>query len=243
MATCLCDAFYPDAARRTVEVLERVGCSVEFPAAQTCCGQPAFNSGDWVASRRVVRHTLDVFSGELPVVVPSGSCAAMAFHGSPLQFKGKPGADRVAQMARRTWELCDFLVNGLGVERWGGSLRARLAIHHSCHTRGSGTGAAMELLLRSIEGIEILSLSEPDQCCGFGGTFSVAFPHISSAMGRLKVKDLARGNPDFIVSADMSCLMHQSGLARREGLRFPVRHISEILADAARGARESGERT
>jgi L-lactate dehydrogenase complex protein LldE len=234
MATCLCVAFYADAAKATVEVLEMAGCSVEFPEGQTCCGQPAFNGGDWPASRKVVRHTLDVFEGDKPVVVPSGSCAAMCFHGSPLQFENEADLDRVNQMAGRTWELCDFLVNGMGVTTWGGKYPARIALHHSCHTRGTGTGAAMEQLLSSIEGVELLTISEPGQCCGFGGTFSVSFPHISKEMGQLKIDDMLAQQPDLIVSADVSCLMHQHGLAERQGRDYPIKHIAEVLAEARR---------
>ena len=124
MATCLCDAFYDDAARATVEVLEHLGCTVEFPAAQTCCGQPAFNGGDWPASRRVVRHTVATFAGDCPVVVPSGSCAAMVFHGALLEFEHEADLPAVAALGRRTWELADFIVNGLGVTAWPGRYEA-----------------------------------------------------------------------------------------------------------------------
>lgn len=239
MATCLCDAFYGEAARATVEVLEWAGCTVEFPEGQTCCGQPAFNGGDWKSARKVARHTLEVFGGAQPVVVPSGSCAAMVFHGYGLAFAGEPEGARagVAQMAGRTWELCDFLVNGLGVEAVPGEYAARIAVHHSCHTRGTATGAAMEKLLRSIRGVELVSFTEPDQCCGFGGTFAVAFPHVSQAMGQLKVEQVLAARPDLVVSADLSCLMHQHGLAEKQGLKYPIRHVAEVLAAAlGRGA-------
>lgn len=231
MATCLCDAFFADVAQATVEVLEYAGCDVEFPEGQTCCGQPAFNGGDWPASRRVVRHTLDVFAGDKPVVVPSGSCAAMMFHGAPLEFENETDLPAVKDMANRTWELIDFLVNGLGIDTWPGKLEAKIAIHHSCHTRGSLTGPAMERLLRSIEGVELVSISEPEQCCGFGGTFSVTFPHISKSMGDLKIQHMVAAKPDLIVSGDMSCLMHQKGLADKEGIAYPVKHIAQVLRD------------
>lgn len=235
MATCLCDAFYDDVARATVEALEHVGCEVEFPEDQTCCGQPAFNGGDWPASRKVVRHTLKVFEGEKPVVVPSGSCAAMVFHGSPLQFEREPDLEEVKALGQRTWELADFLVNGLGVDAWPGRYDARIALHHSCHGRGTRTGEAMERLLRSIDGVEVVSFSEPEQCCGFGGTFAVTFPHISKSMGQMKIKNMVAANPDVIVSADMSCLMHQAGLAEREGIDLRVRHIAQVLRDSISG--------
>ena len=232
MATCLCDAFFADVAQATVEVLEHVGCTVEFPEGQTCCGQPAFNGGDWKASRKVVRHTLDVFEGAKPVIVPSGSCAAMMFHGAPLEFEKEHDLPRVEAMGIRTWELVDFLVHGLGITTWPGQLNARIALHHSCHTRGTQSGPAMEQLLSSMDGVELVTVTEPEQCCGFGGTFSVTFPHISKSMGEIKISNLVATQPDLIVSGDMSCLMHQSGLAEKEGTDYPVKHIAQILRDA-----------
>jgi hypothetical protein len=119
MGTCLCDAFYDGAAKATVEVLEHLGVRVDFPENQTCCGQPAFNSGDWIASRKVARHTAEVFDGDLPVIVPSGSCAAMNFHGNLLQFEEAPD-EKVTSLAKRTWEVMDFIHNGLGIAEWEG---------------------------------------------------------------------------------------------------------------------------
>ena len=232
MATCLCDAFYADAASATVEVLEHLGCTVDFPEAQTCCGQPAFNGGDWPASRKVVRHAVRTFSSGDPVVVPSGSCAAMLFHGAPLEFEHEGDLAEVVALGRRTWELADFIVNGLGVRSWPGKYEAAVAVHRSCHTRGSGTGAAMELLLGSIEGVRIVPLGEGEQCCGFGGTFSVAFPHISGAMGELKLEHVLAARPDVLVSADMSCLMHLGGIAEKQGKPIRTMHFAQILRDA-----------
>lgn len=236
MATCLCDSFFPEAAEAAVEVLEHAGCTVEFPEGQTCCGQPAFNGGDWASSRKVVRHTVEVFKGDLPVIVPSGSCAAMGFHGAPLEFEKEPDLGTVNQLGGRTWELFDFLVHGLGLTSWPGRYEARLAIHHSCHTRGTGTGDALERLLGSIDGVELVEVSERDQCCGFGGTFSVTFPHISKSMGQIKIERLLANAPDAVVSADMSCLMHQRGLAERAGQAMRVMHAAEVLAAALKNA-------
>ena len=166
------------------------------------------------------------------MVVPSGSCAAMLFHGAPLEFEKEADLPRVRAMARKTWELVDFLVNGLGFETWPGELKARVALHHSCHTRGTNSGKAMEKLLGSIAGVELVTVSEPEQCCGFGGTFSVTFPHISKSMGDLKIKNFVSANPDLIVSADMSCLMHQKGLAEKEGIDYPVLHVAQVLRNS-----------
>ena len=232
MATCLCDAFFPEAAQAAVEVLEHAGCEVIFPEDQTCCGQPAFNGGDFPVSRRVARHTEAVFSSELPVIVPSGSCAAMHVHGNSLQFQGEDDAAKFDHLGHRTWELCDFLVHGLGLKAWPGTFAHRIALHHSCHTRGSGTREAMETLLRSIQGVNLVPFAQEDQCCGFGGTFSVSFPHVSGSMGTLKLDHALEHGPEFLASADLSCLMHLSGLANRQGRPVRITHVAQILRDA-----------
>jgi L-lactate dehydrogenase complex protein LldE len=232
MATCLCDAFYDDVARATVEVLEYLGCTVEFPAAQTCCGQPAFNGGDWAASRKVVRHTVRTFTGDAPVVVPSGSCAAMMFHGTLLEFEKEPDLPAVAALGLRTWELADFIVNALGITTWPGRYEGTVAFHRSCHSRGTPSAAAAETLLGSIAGVRIVPFGEGEQCCGFGGSFSVSFPHISSGMGTLKLEHIRAASPDVLVSGDMSCMMHLGGLAEKEGQPLRTQHFSQVLRDA-----------
>jgi len=232
MATCLCDVFYDDVAQATVEVLEHLGCTVEFPEGQICCGQPAFNGGDWPASRKVVRHTVGVFTGDLPVIVPSGSCAAMMFHGAPLEFEKENDRDAVEALGRRTWELLDFIVNGLGVTSWPGRYEARVAFHRSCHSRGTDTGEAATTLLGSIDGVTVVPFGEAEQCCGFGGTFSVSFPNISGNMGTLKLEHVRASNPDLLASVDMSCLMHMGGLAEKDGKPIRTVHVVQILRDA-----------
>lgn len=232
--TCLCDAFFDQAAQATVEVLEQLGIEVVIPENQTCCGQPAFNGGDWKASRAVVRHTAEVFAGKEPIIVPSGSCAAMLFHGAPLEFEKEEDLPAIHAMGERSWEIFDFLHNGLGIHKWTGSLQKRVAIHSSCHTRGTGTPQAIRNLLGSIDGLEIVDFAEPEQCCGFGGTFSVSFPNVSSNMGRLKIGSVLEQKPDLLVSGDMSCLMHLRGLAEREGKSLPFCHAIEILRDTMR---------
>ncbi|NNC90175.1 MAG: (Fe-S)-binding protein [Akkermansiaceae bacterium] len=233
MGTCLCDAFFDDVAKATVEILEHLGVTVEFPCDQTCCSQPAFNSGDWKASRKVARHTARVFAGDLPVIVPSGSCAAMNFHGNLLQFEDAPD-EEVTSLAHRTWELMDYIVHGLGVTEWKGELATptKVAFHHSCHSRGTGTGAATAGLLRTIRNLSLVEFGQAEQCCGFGGTFSVTFPHISGRMGTLKLDHLLEHEPDLLTSADMSCLMHLGGLADVQHRAIPYRHAVQILREA-----------
>ncbi len=236
MGTCLCDAFYDEAAKATVEVLEHLGVTVEFPENQTCCGQPAFNSGDWNASRKVARHTAKVFGGDLPVIVPSGSCAAMNFHGNLLQFEEEPDVE-VNSLAQRTWEVMDFIHKGLKVEKWDGAFAepTKIAFHRSCHSRGTDSGEAVLSLLGSIENAQIVEFGQGEQCCGFGGTFSVTFPHISGRMGTLKLDHILETKPDLLVSGDMSCLMHLHGLARAQGRPIKHCHAIEVLRDTLRG--------
>lgn len=232
MGTCLCDAFFDDVAKATVEVLEHLGISVDFPENQTCCSQPAFNSGDWAASRKVARHCADVFAGELPVIVPSGSCAAMNRHGNMLQFEEEPDA-AINSLATRTREVIDFIFNELQIRTWPGKFEqpTRIAFHRSCHSRGTKTGEAVRTLLSSIENAEVIPFGQSEQCCGFGGTFSVTFPHISGQMGTLKLDHMLDIRPDMLVGTDMSCLMHLNGLAQNQGRAIPQFHAIQILRD------------
>lgn len=235
MITCLCDAFFDDAARAAVECLERAGCEVSCPPDQTCCGQAAYTTGDWEDFRRIVRHMLRVFDGDAPIVVASGSCTAAVVHEAPIAFEGHADLPAIRRLASRTWEFADFLVNGLGASGWSGRLPARIAVHDACHTRGTPTIQAVRRLLGGIDDLEVMDFPDQDQCCGFGGVFSVSHPHISTAMGRQKVHSVCSMSPDYIVSADMSCLMHQQGLARRQGLDYRVRHVAQLLRDAGGG--------
>ena len=230
MGTCLCDAFYADVARATVEVLEHFGLLVEYPDDQTCCGQPAFNSGDWDASRKVASHCAKVFAGDLPVIVPSGSCAAMNRHGNLLQFENAPDP-AITSLAGRTWEVIDFIYNGLGIKSWPGKFAqpTRLAFHRSCHSRGTTTGEAVRTLLGSIGNAEVIPFGQAEQCCGFGGTFCVTFPHISGQMGTLKLDHILDAKPDLLVGIDMSCLMHLGGLAQSQGRQIPQLHAIQVL--------------
>lgn len=232
MITCLCDAFFDDAAQAALQCLERAGCEVRCPGDQTCCGQAAYTAGDWAAYRQVVRHVARVFDDPAPVVVASGSCAAAMFHEAPMAFENEPDLPVIRALAARTWELSDFLVNGLGLAAWPGRLDARIAIHDSCHTRGTPTIAAVRTLLDGIEGLERIDVPDSELCCGFGGVFSVSHPHVSSQMGRQKIDKVLSGSPDYVVSADMSCLMHQQGIATRQGHAYRIRHVAQVLRDA-----------
>lgn len=234
MATCLCDAFYDDVAAATVEVLEHLGVEVAFPEGQTCCGQPAFNGGDWAASRRVVRHTVRTFAGEEPVVVPSGSCAAMMFHGAVLEFEHESDLPDVAALGRRTWELADFIVHGLGVTTWPGRYDATVAFHRACHTRGTASAAASLTLLNSIAGVRVIEFGEAEQCCGFGGTFSVKYGDISGAIVDEKCRNVRASGADAVVLGDLGCILNIEGRLRRTGdTTTRVLHVAQVLAGDA----------
>jgi L-lactate dehydrogenase complex protein LldE len=209
---------------------------VEFREAQTCCGQPGFNAGDWPAARRVARHALRVFAGDAPVVVPSGSCARMASHGALLLFEGEPELEHARQLAGRSFELADFLVRELGVAAWPGRFPARLAFHRSCHSRGTAYAESALTLLASIAGVELVEFDEAEQCCGFGGTFSVTFPRISRGMGELKLDAVIAAAPDALVSADSGCLLQLAGLAEKQGRTLRMLHLAQVLRDALSSA-------
>lgn len=237
MLTCLCDAFYPEVGLAAVRVLEHRGYHVVFDEGQTCCGQPAFNSGDWTAARRVAAHTLRVFRGAGIVITPSASCAAMIRWGYPQLFTEAGERKDAENLASRTYELTEFLVRHDGVESWPGVYRKRVAFHRSCHFRGIHAGDAPERLLKSIEGLHLAAMRTPEQCCGFGGTFAVTFPWVSSDMGGAKLAALSACGAEEITAADMGCLTHLRGLASRQAAAGvsaspPMRHIAEILADS-----------
>lgn len=232
MLTCLCDAFYPLAAAATVRCLEHRGYKVAFDGDQTCCSQPAFNSGDWKAARRVARHVLKVFSGAELLVSPSGSCTAMIRWGFPQLFRGEPELEQAVALGRRTWELGEFLALHEGLTAWPGKWSGRVALHKSCHLRELQPNRGAETLLSSLEGLELLPLQTPEQCCGFGGAFTVNFPWTSHEMGTSKLADLGRETPDAIASTDMGCAMHLDGMRRKNSGKGPrMCHFAEILAE------------
>src|SRR6266478_6172123 len=187
MITCLGDVFFPDVGIATVQLLRRLGVEVDFPAAQTCCGQPHFNSGYHGDARILAQHTIQAFAGDQLIVTPSGSCAAMVKLEYPeLLHHDLVWHGRAEDLAHRTHELSDFLVNVLGVEDVGARFEARATYHMACHLRGLGIQTEPERLLRKVRGLELLPLDRAEECCGFGGSFAVRFPAISGAMVRDK---------------------------------------------------------
>src|SRR5438309_11096124 len=183
MVTCLGDALFPDVAVATVNLLRRLGIEVDFPQAQTCCGQPHFNSGFHEDARALARHAIKTFAQGHVIVTPSGSCAAMVKLEYPELFRDDMvWHGRAEELAQRTYELCDFLVNVLKVEDVGARYEGKVTYHMACHLRGLGLLTEPERLLRRVRGLEYVPLERADECCGFGGSFAVRYPQISGAM-------------------------------------------------------------
>ena len=231
--TCMIDTFYPQVGVATVNLLRRLGVEVSFPQGQTCCGQPAYNGGFHQEAKTVARRFLDLFQGEEYVVVPSGSCAAMIKVQYPHLLRDEPELlAQVAQLAQRTYELSDFLVNVLQVQEVGASFAGKVTYHESCHLlRELGISQEPRQLLRSVQGAELVEMAKPDVCCGFGGLFSVKYPRISAAMLEDKLKAIEDTGADAVVANDMGCLMHLEGAIRRKGMRARPMHLAELLAE------------
>ncbi len=231
MVTCLGDALFPDVGVATVRLLRRLGVAVDFPAAQTCCGQPHFNRGFHDDARDVARHTIRTFDNGRPVVTPSGSCAAMVKLEYPELFHDDPvWHARAADLAGRTHELSDFLVNVLKVEDVGARFEGRVTYHMACHLRGLGLLTEPERLLRRVRGLEYVPLERADECCGFGGSFAVRYPGISGAMVQDKASFIEKTGAEVVVATDAGCLMNIQGCLRRRGSRVRALHLAEVLA-------------
>ena len=235
---CYIDQLYPHIGMATLKVVQDQGVEVEFPAAQTCCGQPMANTGCTQDTRPLALKFFAIFRDFDYVVCPSGSCVSMVRNHYDEYLDGTPG---FAELKHKTFELCEFLVDVLKVERIAGRFPNRVGLHQSCHgLRELRTGSCSEVmgkpfsktrqLLQSLEGIEFTSLQRPDECCGFGGTFAVGEEAISTMMGLDRVADHEQAGTEVLTANDMSCLMHLEGLIRRNKKPMRVMHIAEILA-------------
>ncbi|WP_395663627.1 (Fe-S)-binding protein [Aestuariivirga sp.] len=230
--TCLVDLFRPSVGFAAVKLLEDAGCRVEVPEAQTCCGQPAFNSGDKADAAAIARNVIAAFKGFDFVVAPSGSCGGMIVKHYPELFE--PGsADHAAavELAGRTHELVSFLTRVMKVDRVEASFPARATYHDSCSgLRELGIKAEPRKLLASVEGVSLREMTDAEVCCGFGGTFCVKYPGISDKMLEKKLKHIHATGADTLIAGDLGCLMNMAGKLKREGSPVKVRHIAEVLA-------------
>jgi L-lactate dehydrogenase complex protein LldE len=234
MITCLGDMFFPEVGVAMVTLLRRLGVTVEFPQGQTCCGMPLFNSGYHHDAAVVAARTVDLFAGAEHVVVPSGSCAWMVKTEYAGLLKHDPALKAAAEaLAKKTYELSQFLVDVLGVTEVESPFRGKVTYHDSCHLlRGLGESRAPRTLLKGVKGCELVELPGSDECCGFGGSFSVRLPEVSSAILDKKLANAEGTGVDCLVACDAGCLMQMGGGLTRRGSRVRAVHLAQILAPA-----------
>jgi L-lactate dehydrogenase complex protein LldE len=228
---CFVDQFYPNAGISMVRILEKLGHEVDYPEGQTCCGQPPFNSGYWEEAKGTAAHMLRVFRDADVIVSASGSCGAMFKVFYPELFAGQKLEAEARRLSSKVFEFSSFLVNKLGVTDVGACFEGKATFHDGCHgLRELGIKHEPRELLRKVRGLELIEMKEAETCCGFGGTFSVKFPEISTAMGEVKCASILETGAEIVISNDSSCLMHISGILQR--IKKPVRcmHLAEVLA-------------
>ena len=230
--TCLVDLHRPSVGFAAIKLLEQAGCQVEVPRAQTCCGQPAYNSGDRATTRALLADYVDAFHGYDYVVVPSGSCGGMLRDHMPHLFDDDPNLRaRADALAARTYELVSFLADVMGVTTTAAAYAGAVTYHDSCAgLRELGVKAQPRALLAQVAGLKLIEMAEPEVCCGFGGTFCVKYPDISVRMVGDKTRDIAATGADTLLAGDMGCLLNMAGKLHREGSTIRVRHVAEVLA-------------
>jgi len=230
--TCLVDLMRPSIGFAAVKLLEQAGCTVEVPRAQSCCGQPAYNSGNTADTRGIARTVLDAFEGYDYVVAPSGSCAGMIREHYPALFAETPELYARAQhLAKRTHELVSFLVDIRGMTEVAARYDGVATYHDSCSgLRELGIKAQPRLLLGSVAGLRLAELPGAETCCGFGGTFCIKYPEISTRMVDDKAADIVATGADTLLAGDLGCLLNMAGKLRRLGRPIAVRHVAELLA-------------
>jgi L-lactate dehydrogenase complex protein LldE len=241
--TCLVDLFRPSVGFAAVKLLEDAGCAVEVPPGQTCCGQPAFNSGDRATTEALARRLIEEFAGYDHVVAPSGSCAGMLRVHLPELFDDEPAVkERAAELGSRCHELVSFLVDVMGVRGVGARLAASATYHDSCSgLRELKVKRQPRQLLASVEGLELVEMAESEVCCGFGGTFCVKYPEISTRMVSNKLENIEASGADLVLAGDLGCLMNIAGRLKRTGSGVRARHVAEVLAGDADATPAIGE--
>jgi L-lactate dehydrogenase complex protein LldE len=229
---CLVDGIYPQVAEAMVQVFKHLGIAVDCPEDQTCCGQPAFNSGYRSAAKRAAAHFLDVFAGDDTIVCPSGSCVAMVRHHYPELFADDERLLRRAhRVGRKTFEFSQYLVDVLGVDDLGARFNGIVTYHDSCHLlRHLGIATQPRRLIGKVQGARLVEMTDADHCCGFGGTFAIKYPQISTAMVDDKVANILATGADAVIGCDISCLMNIQGRLSRLGSPVKTMHIAQLLA-------------
>jgi len=240
--TCLVDLFRPTVGFATVKLLEQAGCTVEVPRAQTCCGQPAYNSGDRADAKAIALQVFDAFAGYDHVVAPSGSCAGMIRQHYPELFASDPvNLPRAQELAGRTWELTSFLVDVCGMRTVTAPWAREVTYHDACSgLRELGVKLQPRQLLASVAGLRLRELPGAEVCCGFGGTFCIKYPDISDKMVTDKEADIVATGAAAVLAGDLGCLLNMAGKLYRQGRRIEVRHVAEVLAGMTEEARPIG---
>ncbi|MAU96648.1 MAG: Fe-S oxidoreductase [Fulvimarina sp.] len=230
--TCLVDLFRPSVGFAAIKLLEDAGCKVVVPASQTCCGQPAYNSGDREDTKAIARHVIETFEAYDYVVAPSGSCGSTLKKHYPELFANDPAwHERAVRFSQKVHELVSFLTDVRGVTEVDAALPATVTYHDSCSgLRELGIREQPRQLLRTVEGLTLTELPEADVCCGFGGTFCVKYPDVSNAIVGKKTKHIASTGADMLLAGDLGCLMNIDGKLKRENNGIEVRHVAEVLA-------------
>jgi L-lactate dehydrogenase complex protein LldE len=235
LVTCLVDLFRPSVGFAAVKLLEQAGCTVAVPRAQTCCGQPAYNSGDRADAKAIARQIIAAFAGYDYVVAPSGSCAGMVkLHYLELFADEPPILARAQELAARTHELVSFLVDVRGMDRVAAHWQRTATYHDACSgLRELGVKQQPRHLLASVDGLTLTELPGAEMCCGFGGTFCIKYPEISDKMVTDKAADITATGADSVLAGDLGCLLNIAGKLSRRGSPIEARHVAEVLADMA----------
>jgi L-lactate dehydrogenase complex protein LldE len=234
--TCLIDVFYPQAGLAGIKLIQREGVRVIFPQDQSCCGQPAYNSGFFDEARAVARKQLDAFPEDYPIVVPSGSCAGMLKHHYPLLFAEDPELERVRRFSGRIFELFEFLRNVLKIELRDRGRPITVTWHSSCHAmREMGVTEDAKALIRQLEHVQLVELQNEHECCGFGGTFSVKHPAISAAMVADKIDDIQQTGAERLITGDCGCLMNIAGAMEYRRVVIQPQHLAEFVWERIHG--------
>ena len=230
--TCLVDLFRPSVGFATIKLIEAAGCRVKFPERQTCCGQPAYNSGDRRDAIAIAKQVIALFEAYDYVVAPSGSCAGMLkLHYPQLFADDEVWRDRAQAFAGKVHEIVSFLTDVRGVETVDAAFAGRVTYHDSCSSlRECGVSAQPRRLLRSVAGLQLVEMRDTDACCGFGGTFCVKYPEISNAIAEKKTAAIAESGATTVLAGDLGCLFNIAGKLQRQGTAVSSRHVAEVLA-------------
>ncbi len=229
-ATCIGNGVFADTCLNAVRLLQRAGVEVIYKKDQTCCGQPSFNSGYYEETRKIALHNIGLFDKDYPIILPSGSCTGVMRHDYIGLFKGTPYEQQVKDFASRVYELSEFLVDVLKVQYTDKGEKTRITWHSNCHAlRVAKTIPHAKALLRQLNNVELVELEREEECCGFGGTFSIKEPEISNAMTEEKVLDIKNQNVDYLIAGDAGCLLNILGVMKKKGVDIKTMHLYDFL--------------